>query len=472
MSPRADGVTSSIGSGHLEVDEREPPALKGEKGREMQGTSGKRGGEQAGLHRVGKVGSNSEGSKGGSSDGGGDEAWKQDEKRGHKAEGFARPTETTLGCLSHKEQSPICNRRNSQRAVGRNAWKRLQASTGIWGNPERRSIKPSLYSSNYNVEKSTTPFHCLRFNKVDPATCEVFAFRYGPIPPFLTYFRIGVDGKKQLDVPIFSLRQPSFVHDLAITERYAIFSDTQIVMKPLAIFTGLGVPLKYDVAKVTRVGIISRYATYESEMKWVEVPGFNFVHSVNAWDEKGGEEVVLVAANIVPVDYLLEMRRDLLHCCVEMVRINVREGKLVGRKPLTARSLEFEVINPKFLGRKNRYTFMAKGDSNGKFSGIVKLDFVQAGGNDCAVAARSFGERCFAGEPFFVGKEEDGDEDDSYVLTYTHDEGSGESRFVVMDAKSPTLDIVASVKLPQRVPYGFHGLFVSEKDLRKQKNWK
>nr|VVV75887.1 unnamed protein product [Nymphaea colorata] len=40
--------------------------------------------------------------------------------------------------------------------------------------------------------------------------------------------------------------------------------------------------------KVTRVGIIPRYATYESEMKWVEVPGFNFVHSVNAWDEKGG----------------------------------------------------------------------------------------------------------------------------------------------------------------------------------------
>ncbi|KAF3771467.1 putative carotenoid cleavage dioxygenase 4 [Nymphaea thermarum] len=207
-------------------------------------------------------------------------------------------------------------------------------------------------------------------------------------------------------------------------------------------------------------------------MKWVEVPGFNFFHSVNAWDEKGGEEVVLVAANVMPVEYLLEMRMDLLHFCLEMVRINVREGKLVGRKPLTARSLEFGVINPKFQGIKNRYAFMAKGDSNGKFSGIVKLDFDSAGGNDCVVAARSFGERCFAGEPFFVGKEEGRDEDDGYVLTYTHDEGSGESRFMVMDAKSPTLDIVASVKLPQRVPYGFHGLFVSEKDLRKQKNWK
>ncbi|KAF3781281.1 putative carotenoid cleavage dioxygenase 4 [Nymphaea thermarum] len=304
--------------------------------------------------------------------------------------------------------------------------------------------------------------------KVDPVTCEVFAFRYGPIPPFINYFRIGVNGKKQPDVPIFSFRQPSFVHDLAITERYcshptlfskgvkmyAIFSDTQIIMKLLAIFSGLGAPLKYDVGKVARV------------------PGFNFVHSVNAWDEKGGEEVVLVGANVVPVEYLLEMRRDLLHCYVEMVRINVREGKLVGRKPQMERRLEFGVINPKFLGRKNRYAFMAQGDSKGKFSGIVKLDFDQASGNDWVVVARSFGERCFAGEPFFVGKEEDGDEDDGYVLTYTHDEGSGESRFLVMDAKSPTLDIVASVKLPQRVPYGFHGLFVSAKDLRKQKNWK
>ncbi|KAF3781287.1 hypothetical protein EJ110_NYTH28579 [Nymphaea thermarum] len=73
-------------------------------------------------------------------------------------------------------------------------------------------------------------------------------------------------------------------------------------------------------------------------------------------------------------------------------------------------------------------------------------------------------------EPFFVAKQEAADEDDGYVLTYTHDEGSGESRFVVMDAKSPTLDVMATVKLLQRVPYGFHGLFLSEKDLQKQKN--
>ncbi|XP_031501655.1 zeaxanthin 7,8(7',8')-cleavage dioxygenase, chromoplastic-like [Nymphaea colorata] len=306
--------------------------------------------------------------------------------------------------------------------------------------------------------------------KVDPVTGEVFAFRYGPISPFLNYFRIGVDGTKQPDIPIFSFQQPSFVHDLAITERYAIFPDMQIVMKPLAMFTGMGPPMGCEARKVPRVGIIPRYATDESEMKWIEVPGFNFVHSVNAWDEKGGEEVVLVAANIVPVEHILE-RMDLLHCCLEMVRINLREGKVVGRRALSRKNLEWGVINPKFLGRKSRYAFMAILDPMIKVSGIVKLDFDRASGEDCVVATRSFGKRCFAGEPFFVGKEEGGDEDDGYLLTYTHNEGSGESSFMVMDAKSSTLDIVASVRLPQRVPYGFHGLFVCQRDLHKQKNW-
>jgi 9-cis-epoxycarotenoid dioxygenase len=51
-------------------------------------------------------------------------------------------------------------------------------------------------------------------------------------------------------------------------------------------------------------------------------------------------------------------------------------------------------------------------------------------------------------------------------VSYVHDEMAGESRFLVMDARSPDLDIVATVKLPRRVPYGFHGLFVKESDLK------
>lgn len=46
-----------------------------------------------------------------------------------------------------------------------------------------------------------------------------------------------------------------------------------------------------------------------------------------------------------------------------------------------------------------------------------------------------------------------------------HNESTRESSFIVMDAKSHDLEIVAAVKLPRRVPYGFHGRFVKESDL-------
>ncbi|KAM1739086.1 hypothetical protein ACFX11_014837 [Malus domestica] len=81
-----------------------------------------------------------------------------------------------------------------------------------------------------------------------------------------------------------------------------------------------------------------------------------------------------------------------------------------------------------------------------------------------------YGPNCYGGEPFFVAREPENpnvEEDDGYVVSFVHDEKTGESKFLVMDAKSPQLDIVAALKLPRRVPYGFHGLFVKESDLQK-----
>ncbi|KAG8059719.1 hypothetical protein GUJ93_ZPchr0002g23228 [Zizania palustris] len=304
--------------------------------------------------------------------------------------------------------------------------------------------------------------------KKDPVTGELFAFRYGPVPPFVTYFRFDPAGNKGIDVPIFSVQQPSFLHDFAITERYAIFPEIQIVMKPLDMVVGGGSPVGSDPGKVPRLGVLPRYATDESEMRWFEVPGFNMMHSLNAWEEVGGEELVLVAPNVLSIEHALE-NMELVHACVEKVRINLRTGA-VTRTPLAAGNLDFGVINPGCLGRRNRYGYLGIGDPMPKISGVAKLDFDLAGRGDCTVARRNFGPGCFAGEPFFVPDdvEGNGNEDDGYLVCYVHDEGTGENRFVVMDARSPDLEIVAEVQLPGRVPYGFHGLFVTQDELRAQ----
>ncbi|XP_058103739.1 probable carotenoid cleavage dioxygenase 4, chloroplastic [Magnolia sinica] len=300
--------------------------------------------------------------------------------------------------------------------------------------------------------------------KVDPDTGEIFAFRYGPVPPFLTLFRFDAEGSKKPDVPIFSMVQPTLLHDFAITKRYAIVPDIQVVMKPIDMIVGSGSPVGSDPQKVPRIGVIPRNATTESEIRWFNVPGFNIMHTINAWDDE--DAIVLVAPNILSIEHALE-QMELVHCTVEMVRIEIKSGK-VTRRTISSRNLDFGVINPSYVGKKNRYAYMGLGDPMPKISGVVKLDY---GNNGVKEAVRNYGDGCFGGEPFFVAKDpdnEEAEEDDGYVVSYVHDEKRGESRFVVMDAQSPTLDIVASVKLPRRVPYGFHGLFVSERDLTKQ----
>uniref|UniRef100_A0A2N9F7J5 Carotenoid cleavage dioxygenase 4 n=1 Tax=Fagus sylvatica TaxID=28930 RepID=A0A2N9F7J5_FAGSY len=303
--------------------------------------------------------------------------------------------------------------------------------------------------------------------KVDPDTGETFAFRYGPVPPFLTYFRFDSNGEKQPDVPIFSMTRPSFLHDFAITKKYAIFADIQIVMNPMEMIVGSGSPVGSDPTKVPRLGVIPRYAKDESEMRWFDVPGFNIMHAVNAWDEEDENAIVLVAPNILSVEHTME-RTELVHALVEKVKIDLNTG-IVTRHPISARNLDFAVINQAYLGKKNRYVYAAVGDPMPKISGIVKLDLKKGERKECSVATRMYGQGyCYGGEPFFVAKEEgnpNADEDDGYVVSYIHDEKAGESRFLVMDAKSPNLDLVATVKLPRRVPYGFHGLFVKESDL-------
>ncbi|GKV01896.1 hypothetical protein SLEP1_g14408 [Rubroshorea leprosula] len=152
--------------------------------------------------------------------------------------------------------------------------------------------------------------------KIDPETSETFAFRYGPVSPFLTYFYFDANGNKHPDVPIFSMTRPSFLHDFALTKNYAIFTDIQIGMNPMKMIFRKGALMGYDPTKVPRLGFIPRYAKDESEMKWFDVPGFNFMHVINAWEEDEGNTVVMIAPNILFIEHVLE-RVDLIHAMVE-----------------------------------------------------------------------------------------------------------------------------------------------------------
>ncbi|KAL8058762.1 hypothetical protein ABFX02_03G042300 [Erythranthe guttata] len=299
--------------------------------------------------------------------------------------------------------------------------------------------------------------------KVDPGTGEAFAFRYHVAAPHLTFFRIDSEGRKQADVAISAVKTATVVHDFAVTENYAVFNEGQMVITPAEILRGRR-PVRVDGGKIPRIGVIEKYAGDESGMWWVDAPGVNISHAVNAWEEDGGDTVVMVVTNYTTVEMVFD-RLDMGQTTLEEIRINTKTKK-IRRRPLSDRVLDLAVINPAFVGKKNRYVYAPIIETPMKIVGLVKVD-ISLSSDDSVVGTRMYEPGCTGGEPFFVANNPAGNEDDGFLITYVYDEISQESTFLVMDAKSPNLDIVAAVKIPSRVPNGIHGFFVNEDCLSK-----
>ena len=73
-----------------------------------------------------------------------------------------------------------------------------------------------------------------------------------------------------------------------------------------------------------------------------------------------------------------------------------------------------------------------------------------------------FGPGRTPGEGVFVPVSDDAREDDGYVLAYVHDAASDSSSLAILDASDFAASPVATVALPQRVPFGFHGSWVPD----------
>ena len=134
-------------------------------------------------------------------------------------------------------------------------------------------------------------------------------------------------------------------------------------------------------------------------------------------------------------------------------RIDTATGTVTD-EPLDDRPGDFPRINDNHAGLDARYGYVAHsskwGDNEVIFDGVVKHDFE----NDTSALA-SYGTNVSSGEAAFAPDPTRTDEDAGWLLNFVHDLDTDTSNFVVLDAQS--LDEVARVRLPRRVPVGFHG---------------
>ncbi|KAJ0963108.1 hypothetical protein J5N97_028230, partial [Dioscorea zingiberensis] len=112
---------------------------------------------------------------------------------------------------------------------------------------------------------------------------------------------------------------------------------------------------------VPSLGLLLRYTKSGSEIQWFEVPGFNMMHALNAWDDDDDTvvlvRIMLMAPNVLSIKHALE-REELVQSSIELVRIYLQTGK-VSRTLLAANNLEFVVINLGYVGKKNRCGYSA-----------------------------------------------------------------------------------------------------------------
>lgn len=223
-------------------------------------------------------------------------------------------------------------------------------------------------------------------------------------------------------------------------------------------------PILCDEKKVPRFGVLPRKARSEARMRWFDLPDVTCFHYVNAWEE--GDEIIVVGSAIAPLPNLFDRPSD-LECRLNIYRLNMRTGK-ASKHQLSDANLDVGRCNSLYTGRKTRFAYMSISGPWPRYSGVAKVDL----GSGRIAGWRRFAPGCFGSEPCFVprSREVGVAEDDGHVVMYYHDENTGEAELLVIDAQSPTLETVASIRLPSRVPYGLHGIFLSEEELASQRS--
>ncbi|KAM0007831.1 putative 9-cis-epoxycarotenoid dioxygenase [Helianthus debilis subsp. tardiflorus] len=297
--------------------------------------------------------------------------------------------------------------------------------------------------------------------KQDPVSGEMFGLSYDVVKkPYLKYFRFSPDGRKSDDV-IINLEKPTMVHDFAITENFVVVPDHQVVFKLSEMVTG-GSPVVYDKEKVSRFGVLNKYDPDGSGIKWVEVPGCFCFHLWNAWEVPESDEVVVIGSCMTPADAIFNESNQELKSVLSEIRLNLKTGKSTRRAILSPENdvnLEAGMVNKNLLGRKTKYAYLAVAEPWPKVSGFARVDLFTG-----EISKFMYGESKYGGEPLFVPGSNN--EDDGHILAFVHDKNAWKSELQIVNAK--TLELEATVKLPARVPYGFHGTFITADELAKQ----
>lgn len=321
--------------------------------------------------------------------------------------------------------------------------------------------------------------------KVVPGSGELVISGINIVKPYLTIGVVSEDGMKLRQKVDLKLDRCTFCHEIGITRMYNIIMDMPLTLDPRRILRAAPV-MDYGKESYARIGVMPRNGDAESVV-WFHVEPFCTVHLINCFEQ--GDEVVVrgfrVPASIIMGPTLecneesgdQDLNEEYFSRLYEW-RLNLKSKAATGRWLTgTDVALEFPVINEKYVGLHHRYAYAQVVDVQAslaggcgtvrpKFGGFAKLyldqEMKESGGDVINVEYHHLEGNQFCSGATFVAKANALHEDDGWIIAFVHDEGTNISQAHIIDAQRFESAAVAKITLPQRVPYGFHGAFVSK----------
>jgi carotenoid cleavage oxygenase len=289
--------------------------------------------------------------------------------------------------------------------------------------------------------------------KVDPDTGELVFFGCDVFgPPFLRYHVVDPRGELVRSDPI-EIPRAVMMHDFGVTSSRVIFADLPVLFDLELAAQGRSMPYRWMPDAGARIGVMPRTG---SGVRWISIDPVYAFHFLNCYDD--GDTVVMDvvrydrAFDTDPGQVIASTLPSLVRWRIDPVANRVSEQRLDDTP------VEFPRIDPAVAGRPHRYGYCTRlGDrpEDPSFWGLVKYDLVR----DESTRFEP-GEHRSPGEPVFVRAADGRGEDEGWVLTVVYDATRDASDLVILDATSFAGPPVATVHLPARVPFGFHGSWV------------
>jgi carotenoid cleavage dioxygenase len=244
------------------------------------------------------------------------------------------------------------------------------------------------------------------------------------------------------------------VHDTAITESQVVLFDLPVTFNLEAAMAGTVFPYRWDPDYGARVGLLPRDGD-AGDVRWCEVDLCYVYHPLNAYDLPDGRVVLDVVRHpkMFDTDTLGPNEGD---PTLERWTVDPAAGKVLEER-LDDRAQEFPRVDERVVGRPHRYGYAANLSIGVEEAPLLKHDLREG-----TTAVHDFGPRHIPGEGVFVPRAPDAAEDDGWVMAIVTDAASDASDLVLLDAQDFGAPPVASIRLPQRVPVGFHGNWVPE----------